>query len=290
MLAGGAIVLFYMLIGGVLTTGLAGYFCWRWEPGRIWRTVGALLVVTAALAFHTRHVLKQIKAEREERREKVYRETTEEEISFDTPVVVKQEIADTISDVRLDALESLSGYGFVQVPFGREGLRLMFYPDPDYFTEAVDSLIFGREGNITALRYAPPYLVPYYQKEDYESLYFELTGIHDDRAQIVLNADTGRKAWVNRHQVTVRFWPDFLASVFAVHPLDAKANPVRRRPLPNADPETNISSDEILLSKRVEGDWIYVTAWTEGDSEGGFGGWLRWREGDRLLVGWDYRL
>ncbi|MCP9237726.1 hypothetical protein [Lewinella sp. JB7] len=272
MLAGGAIVAFYMLIGGGIAVALVGYYCSRQGSRKIWRLAIGLFFVAALLIFHTRYSL----AERRVKRQM-------------TPDTVAPKV-DTVMKVEQDGGTALEGYGFVGAPFNREGLKLYFYPGTDYFEAPVDSLVYDTEGYRNTLVYAPPYLLPYYLKEDYESLYFRLTGTHGNRVQIELNADTGQRGWVDRPAVSIFYWPDFLQSVFAVYPLDPATNPVRQRPLPHAAAETNITADEILLSERVEGDWIFVRAFVEGDSETGFSGWIRWRDGDRLLVGWDYRL
>ena len=271
MLAGGAIVAIYMLAGAIIATASVAYLCWRWPSGRIWKLAVGLFVATLALGVYTRYPLTGRRTDRVEK-------------------VILQRAGDSLADLRRGGGEAVEGLGFVRVPFPGEGLQLFFYGDADYASGPVDSLIYETVDNRLLLRYAPPYLLPYYLKEDYESLYFRLSGIHRNRAQIVLNDDTGRGGWVEREKVEVLFWPDFLATVFAVYPLDPTQNPVRQRPLSAADPESGIGPDELLLAQWVEGDWIYVKGFTEGDAEAGFGGWLRWREGDRLLVGWDYRL
>ena len=285
MLAGGAIVLGYMLMGGLLCLSGVGYLCWQWKAANLWKMAGALLLVSIGVGLHSRYVIEQRRSARESR----YPPAAKTE-RLDTTVAIRQLPSDTVARVERNADPLLEGLGLVQVPFSRTGLRLHFYADTDYFSDPVDSLIYVSEGNRSVLRYAPPYLLPFYQKEDYEALYFRFTGVQDDRVKIVLNAASARQGWVNRHDVKVLFWPDFLASVFAIYPLDGERNPVRRHPLVNADRETNVGTDEILLPERVEGDWIYVKAHIEGDSGEGYGGWVRWRDGDRLLVGWDYRL
>lgn len=290
MLAAGAIALFYMLIGGLLAGLVVGILCWRWESGRIWRMAGVLLVLTGLLFLHTRYDISRKKALREERNQRMYREASSAADTLPVPTTVEQRKGDTIADVRGTPGDTQMGLGLARVPFGRDGLRLLFYPHPDPLAKPSDSLLFGTDGDQLAVRYAPPYLVPFYQKYDYQTLYFRLSGIHRDRAQIILNSGTGQRAWVDRNAVKVYFWPEFLVTVFAVYPLDPSVHPIRRRPLAHADPEGNIGPDDILLPRRVEGDWIYVHAWTEGDAEAGFGGWLRWRDGDRICVGWDYRM
>ncbi|MBB4080557.1 hypothetical protein GGR28_003191 [Lewinella aquimaris] len=290
MLAGGAIVAFYMLIGAVIAVGLVGYYIWRAEAQQIWILAGMLLVANVGMVLHTRHTIAEQRAKREIEREKSYRNVPRKEDSTDTLIVVTSNLSDTLAGVEQSPGVALEGFGFVQVPFTRTGVYLDFYDRTDYFAEPVDSLVYSYRDNQSILQYAPPYLLPYYKKEDYEAMYFRMVGVHGDRVQVELNADTGRRGWVNHTAVSVQFWPEFLVNVYAVYPLDPENNPVRQRPLVHADPETGITLDEILLSERIEGDWIFVRAFLEGDSEAGYSGWLRWRDGDRLLVGWDYRL
>ncbi|WP_020570188.1 hypothetical protein [Neolewinella persica] len=295
MLAGGAIVAFYMLIGALVGGAFAGFLTYRWPA----RKVGWMAVVMLVIAVTTSLILfSQVKA-REALRGQKQSPTTSlpeslpslpEDEPEDTVRWITQETSPPVLELNQDGGEAVQGFGFVHVPFTMQGINLLFYSEAALGVVPNDSLVYTRENHQNQLQYAPPYFQPFYLKEDYDSMILRLLGTAPHRVLVELNGNTGQRAWVDRRAIDISFWPEFLSQVFAVYPLDHEKNPVRIKPQDNASEVSSISRDDFLLPDKVVGDWIHVNAMTEGDSEHGFDGWLRWRRGDRLLIGWDYRL
>lgn len=176
------------------------------------------------------------------------------------------------------------GYGFARVPFSSSGLRLLFYATPDFNARPVDSLVYASGDQ---LMYAPPSLVPYYHKPDYQLLFFSLTSVHPRRVELLTNAGAGQRHWVDRDAVTILFWPDFLCTVFAVEPLSPENYPLRERPLDHSAPLTVDYGEIILLPQYAQGDWLRVMLTSDGTPTERMA-WLRWRHEQRLLVRWSY--
>jgi len=87
-----------------------------------------LLLATVLLILHTRHVVAQRHAlrEGEGEGEKAYRDVLKTG-EWDSVLVVSESAVDSVANVRQDGSAEREGYGFVRVPFTRQGLRLLFY-------------------------------------------------------------------------------------------------------------------------------------------------------------------
>lgn len=182
--------------------------------------------------------------------------------------------------------ERVIGLGFADMPISTETTRLDFYADPLAW-EPTDSFLLQGE----QVHYAPPYLLPYYQKLDYNQLSFRWLAVAHDRVQIELNAQQRRTAWVPKNQLRLHYWPEFLVQLFAISAIDATSNPLRIKPLDNASTVLMPEGVDFLRPLQLNDEWIFLEFWFEGQGEYlGEGGWIRWRDGDDLLVKWDYRL
>ena len=172
------------------------------------------------------------------------------------------------------------------MPLSNEITRLDFYVSPLVW-QPMDSLVLQGE----QIHYAPPYLLPFYQKLDYNQLTFRWLAVAQGWVEIELNAQLGRKAWVPRDQLKLNYWPDFLVELFALEAIDPDSNPLRTKPLDHAATVSQPEDVEYLRPLQVNDEWIFLEFWYEAQGEFlGEGGWLRWREGYELLVKWDYRL
>jgi hypothetical protein len=99
--------------------------------------------------------------------------------------------------------------------------------------------------------------------------------------EVVVNRETGQTRWVDRQAVEFFEWPDFLLKAVAVEALDPEANPIRSGP----DESTPIlsSAPADLRPVAVRGSWLQVSTAGLADRIVPTG-WIRWRDGDRLLV------
>lgn len=179
------------------------------------------------------------------------------------------------------------GVGMVQVE-ARIGEPLYFFGEPEFdalpdVTSAVDSITFEQGPWYVDIATAPPWLVPETLKLDYDLLLFRAHTVRRDFVEVVVNGLDGRTAWVARDRIRFRPWSEFLLEVYAVEALDGVSNPVRLKPLDHAA----VLAEAVLPLRplAMRGDWLQVT--TDGLADRiAPTGWIRWRDGERLLVTW----
>jgi hypothetical protein len=177
------------------------------------------------------------------------------------------------------------GLGFVQ-PRLLSGQRLYFYarPDADQLAEMmtpVDSLVFGAGRQHVDITMAPPWFWPEVMKLDYDLLFLRALTLTKNWIEVVVNTETGQTSWVDRHAVAFIDWPDFLLDVYAVEVTDPAANKVLLKPLDHAAVLADASIP--LTPLAVQGSWLQVS--TNGLADRIVPtGWIRWRDGDRLLI------
>lgn len=180
--------------------------------------------------------------------------------------------------------------GFAFVPFTATGVRLNFYAGPDPAALITDSLVYKRDDYRLKLVHSPADFQPFYFKEDFQLLLLRMTDIAGRRAEVEVNAESGRTAWVDGASVRVQDWATFLESVAFVRPISWSVNPPRKTAAANAEIIPNIPVNRLLQPLRVKGDWIQVKTFSENNAPLPSSGWIRWRDGEKVLVSWDYVL
>lgn len=128
---------------------------------------------------------------------------------------------------------------------------------------------------------APPWLVPEHLKMDYEIFLLRVTRLTPHWAEVIGNTTTGETWWVDRAGIRFASWPEFLLDVSSVEAFAPEANPVRARPL-DSSPVLSTAGGALRVLA-VQGDWIQVDTSELADRMPP-DGWMRWRDGDRLLV------
>lgn len=291
MLAAGAIVFFYLIIGAVFGLALTLFLAWRWDSTRMRNLAIGSGVLALLLVGITYTMVENRRAEREKQRQETEvrgEALSEEPRGSDT--VRMTEKTQPLIERRAGPNPAVEGLGIVQVPHSPDGIRLYFYPTSAvYDTQPTDSLVYRYENGTFSLVHAPPFLQAFYQKVDYEALLFRFTGVHRQAVQLELNREMPRRMWVAREAVSVQFWPDFLAGVATVRSLDDQRNPVRRRAL-TAAPTADFPEGTQWMPEVVVGDWIGVKPLMPDESSPDIQVWLRWKKDDQLLVSWDYFL
>ncbi|HLA64857.1 MAG TPA: hypothetical protein VK610_10550 [Rhodothermales bacterium] len=177
------------------------------------------------------------------------------------------------------------GLGIAQVtPVPGGALRFYAEPGEGVRPEDVvpaDIVTFRRGVPSVEIATAPPWLVPEHLKMDYELFHLRVLTLTPDWVEVVGNATTGQSIWVARMDVTFIAWPEFLLGVAAVEVYDSEANPVRYVP----HPEGGVLSSRpgALPPLAVRGDWLRVATRDLADRIPP-SGWVRWRDGDFLLL------
>lgn len=147
-----------------------------------------------------------------------------------------------------------------------------------------DSLVFKQGQNNIDIAAAPTWFVPEAMKLDYDILHLRATTIARTWIEVIVNKQTGKRAWVKKEAVEFVGWPDFLLSIFSVELITPANNPLRIKPLDNAAEVINAGKNS-LTPHAVSGDWMKVSI---GGSPGSIPklGWIRWKKGDQALITW----
>ncbi len=170
---------------------------------------------------------------------------------------------------------------------------LYFYGSPDPATHPsmltpMDSLTFRTGAHHFELGYGPPWLDIEVMKLDYDFLYLRAVTVWQHWVEVIVNASEPlpraypRTMWVSREAVQFKLWPEFFLDVYSVEPIDATVNPLRSGP---GEETANMGSregqDYHVLA--VQDSWMLVES-TDSRESGMPRGWIRWSDGERLLV------
>ncbi|NBC15903.1 MAG: hypothetical protein GVY18_01160 [Bacteroidetes bacterium] len=156
--------------------------------------------------------------------------------------------------------------------------------DLDTLPEALspqDSVVFRAGPHYVDIATAPPWFVPRTMKLDYGLLHLRAKTLARHWIEVVVNERTGATRWVDRSAVRFEPWPVFLLGVVTVEVDDPTANPIRSGP--DATAPVRARSAAFLRPLAVQGDWLRVGPSPLADEQVPTG-WIRWREGGRLLI------
>jgi hypothetical protein len=162
-----------------------------------------------------------------------------------------------------------------------------FYAGPDMdqvpgMFAATDSLVFAKGEHFVDITSAPPWFVPAHLKLDYGLLLLKVITLSRNWMEVEVNSIDGTTRWVDRNELTFVTWPEFISTVNTVEIIDTETNPVRLKPLDHAAILAE-GANALLVPLAVRGDWLMVS--TDGLADRIVPtGWIRWRDGERLLV------
>lgn len=286
-MAGAAIVAFYGLFGGVIIAIAAILLARRMERRGLLRAltvIGPLAVIL--LAGATWRFMK-IKAEsdrrweiEQERYKQLKPTAPNAPVMFASMHSVIENVA-TTEEVRDPAL----GLGMA-APIMELGV-FHFYNTPamDQLPgtfQPTDSLVFEKGEHFTNIISAPPWFVPAHLKLDYDLLLLKVITLSRNWMEVEVNSIDGTTRWVDRNELTFVTWPEFISTVNTVEIIDTETNPVRLKPLDHAAILAE-GANALLVPLAVRGDWLMVS--TDGLADRIVPtGWIRWRDGERLLV------
>ena len=272
-LAGGAMVLFYGLIGWVI--GLIVSFLLRNRlSGAIilgCNIVFALLVAWVGMRFY--HEMQKSKATVQQERERL------QQLKPTAP-------AQTIPVTATGSM----GIGLAK-PQLQPDQPLYFYPAPkaNQLPEQLlpsDSITFKPTAQGIEIATAPPWLVPEKLKLDYQIFYFRVKSQNRYFLEVVGNKTNGQTAWIAKSQADYQDWPSFLLTVHALQPQDWENNPLRTKPLRHAPPLLEFNQDHILQPLKIKDYWIEVNI-LDQQYQVLRTGWIRWRSESELLITYD---
>lgn len=269
-LAGGAIILFYGIIGGGI--GFFGAILWAGSLTvarlkKINLGLGILLLIFLAISAWL-----------------FYQKNTKTKESFN----IKNTDANTLLISNTGSHEELvtADMGFFK-PHFFELEKLYFYDRPDFEHSILeqlpaDSLTFEiTENGGFRINAAPPWLNPAQYKPDYEVLLFEVIGVSRDFVGIIVNGRNGMIRYVDRKAGDFLSWPDFLLQVSSIEPLEPETNPLKIKPLDHASPVDE--EFDFIRPLLVQGDWVYGKLLKNDLTENGKA-WIRWKNRNQLLI------
>ncbi|MBK8498679.1 MAG: hypothetical protein IPL52_07645 [Flavobacteriales bacterium] len=283
-LAGAATVLGYALLGFVLAVVVAIMLARRMARGllvRVLLVIGPLALIMSA--WSTKRFLDQKEQSDEQWEQERMRHMKP------TPVLFASLGGAVDHSFALQSPTRTLGMGMVSPRLEPGVLRFYAMPDldqpPDHAAVS-DSIVFVQGEYHVEIAYAPPWFVPAHLKLDYDLLLVRAVTIAQNWIEVVVNEQDGRTAWLFRQDLELRLWHEFILGVVAVEILDPSVNPIRLKPLEHAAVLAD-GADALLKPLAVQGDWLMVS--TNGLADRIVPtGWIRWRDGEKLLV--DYSL
>jgi hypothetical protein len=140
--------------------------------------------------------------------------------------------------------------------------------------------------NIKNLKIQKEWFTPEVLWLDYSPLVFRVKSKTNLGIQIIVNNKTSQTYWVKWNKsMTFLTWETFLKNMFSVARLNASNQKIRKLPFENAE-QINYKGKDCFQVKSMKGDWIEIfTADNCDESKAKLKtGWLKWRQGNKLLI------
>ena len=179
------------------------------------------------------------------------------------------------------------GLGLAGVRVSDAPAPLGLYPPPNLDGAAevgapAGSVTFVPRRGRAAVGTAPPGFLPEVLDIARGHIALRVRTLATGWVEVVTNRSDGRTAWVRRDRVEVVGWPDVLLQSLLT--TDPEVNPLRARPSDDASILAAPPEDVRLRPLAIRGDWVQVSTLGLADPMPP-SGWLRWTDGERLLVG-----
>ncbi len=182
------------------------------------------------------------------------------------------------------------GIGLASVKFNNETV-LKFYSGP-YDKEPKQTLEFFNDEmvgtSIKDFEIHEEWLRPEVLAIDYSHLIFRCKSEDRFWVEVVVNNETGETLWLRKSKTLIlSTWEEFLKDMFAISRNSMQE--IKMQPLDTAE-ENIYTGEECFQVKSMRGDWIQIFSAEHCEEDGGKlkSGWIKWKEGNTLLV--DYFL
>lgn len=283
MLAGGAIVFGYGVIGGFIGLCLAlvlGYNLKRHLIIKI--NVLLTLIIAASFTYFTIKYQKRqkIKEQQKIEQQKTKRKTAPVDNKISKPLALLTKKTSAIKT------ESNMGLGMF-IPNFHESKTLYFYGNLTQGKSVqehtpIDSITFKqREYGGFDIATAPPWLVPDHLKLDYDMLYFKVQSISHDFIEVTVNTINNQTRFVDRYAGKLMYWPEFLLGINSVEFPNPENHNIYARPLEEAG--TIKTPYSFLRPIKIKDEWMYVALLDDGFKVKGHG-WIRWKKNGEMLI------
>ncbi|MFD1614305.1 hypothetical protein ACFR98_04305 [Gelatiniphilus marinus] len=286
MLAGGAIVFGYGVIGAFIGLCLAIIFAYNLKRHLIIKiNVLLVLIIAASVAYFTIKYQQRQKEKEQHKieQQKTKRPTTRAENKTMNSLALFTKKIETTSDMEL---KSEMGLGMFTPNF-HDNKTLYFYGNLTQGKSVqehtpIDSITFKqREYGGFDIATAPPWLVPDHLKLDYDMLYFKVQSISHDFIEVTVNTTNNQTRFVDRYAGKLMYWPEFLLVINSVKFPNPEKHNIYTRPFEEAG--TTKTPYSFLRPIKIKDEWMYV-ALLDYDFNVKGQGWIRWKKGGKMLI------
>jgi hypothetical protein len=193
----------------------------------------------------------------------------------------------------ISSAQTTLGTGLLSVSFNEETV-LFFYNNPGDKVPAKNIEFFNDKSinswNIKNLKTQKEWLNPEVLWLDYSPLVFRVKTVKDPWFQVVVNNTTGKYYWIKTNKSTSFLtWQGFLKDKFGVSRLTALKQKIRKLPSLQST-EIFYKGKDCFQVKSMKGDWIEIfsaeycdDSYTDTKNKVK-SGWIKWREGNKLLI------
>ena len=195
--------------------------------------------------------------------------------------------------VKVDLPQTDLGLGLVSINFD-DITVLHFFSSPND-KEPKRSIQFFNDPkinswNIRNLDKQKEWLKPEILWLDYSSFVFRCLEIKDDWLKVMVNNENGETLWLKKSELTIiQDWENYLKEMFGVERLPDQQQKLRS--LPNdTSKEIIYQGKDCFQVKSMKGDWIEIftadycdESYTDSKTKIK-SGWIRWRQGNKLLI------
>ncbi len=161
---------------------------------------------------------------------------------------------------------------------------IYFYNNPyqkNASSTPADSLVIAAAQYGPDISYAPPWFAPVHLKMDYGILLIRAISAGKNFIEVRVNEYTGQTAYLDRTQIGMQYWPEFLLNINSVEQITRQDNPVRIKPLSHA---SIVNGDyEFLRPINIRQHWMQVEM-LNGDFQKTGQGWIQWKKDGQLLI------
>jgi len=279
MLAGGAIILFYGLVGGFIALCFAFFIAYKSNKKVIVASSIFYLLAIILTFFYLKHNKQQRDLERQQNQQ------TFEQIEDESNKVIAILID---SPKKMTSFQQdHTGLGMF-IPNFYEKETLYFYGKPTFGKSVqehmpTNSITFKQSeyGGFEIVS-APPWLVPDHLKLDYDLLYFRVQTVTHEFLEVTVNTTNNQTMFVDRLAGKLLYWPEFFMSVNSVEFPNPENNSIYERPFESAG-KMNPVSYSFMRPLKVKNEWMHVEF--IGDDYDSIGkGWIRWMKDGKLLI------
>lgn len=185
------------------------------------------------------------------------------------------------------------GLGLISINFD-DKTTLYFYSTPNDKEPKKTIQVFKdktiNSWNILDLHIHKDWLKPEILWLDYSQFVFRCLTVKDNWLKVMVNNETEETLWLKKSDATTfSDWENYLKEMFGVARLPDQQQQIKSLPTDNSEEIINQGQDCFQV-KSMKGDWIEIftadycdESYTESKTKIK-SGWIKWRQGNKLLI------